>query len=701
MKPAEIPMLRLIIPFVTGIVIAVSFSIPWWILLFAIIVILFILAGFSFLPPSSRYKYNWISGFFLFLLFVAGGILRTEAAKQVRQKNQHLLQADFIEGVVTDFPVERTKTYRCRVKVSTYHEKDKFQKPAQAYILLYLYKGDNMSCLIPGQRIWINSRITSIPYYHNPGEFNYRRFMLDQGVYGQVFAYKNQWGIVKGEKQVTLTGLAAGIRHSIVEKLKESGFNDRELAVAAALMAGERSLLDPQTKQVFSQSGAMHVLAISGLHVGILYYILYTLLAFLERSKYGRILRITVVILVIWTYALVTGLSPSVVRASAMFSFFLFGDLIRQKSNSMNILASSAFLILLIHPFLIRSAGFQLSYLAVTGIIIFYHPVRMWGITGFIVWDKIWSLIAVSLAAQIGTAPLSIFYFHQFPVWFVFTNLLVIPLVTLIIYGFILWIITIPIAGLAGIMTTVLKFLISLLLKSVTLIQTLPVSVIPGLYPQPLMVLFLYGLIASAFLFLIYRRALSFLIVQGALLGMAVIILTDLSSPTRYFTVFNIPRKSVIGFTGGNKSVIFDLSSPRLSDAEMSYYLGLSAQTGKSFFITDWFTFTLQSFPAGLPDGFFIKKGFFCIADIKGYFFDSCRPPLLRHLNECPELNYVVFSNNRWWNLPALLDCISCRNVILDATVPGYAARHINRICREAGINVYDVKQRGAFMVAI
>lgn len=215
--------------------------------------------------------------------------------------------------------------------------------------------------------------------------------------------------------------------------------NGEELAIASALVLGDKSLLNKQTKSSFSEAGAMHVLAVSGLHVGLVYLLLNFLLKPLERVRFGGVFKCLLMVSIIGIYAGITGFSPSVSRAAFMFALLAVGRLINRRASIYNILAVSAFVLLLINPLWLYSVSFQLSYVAIVGIV-FIHPLLNELITPeFKIYRYVWDLICLSIAAQLATFPLALYYFGLFPTWFLPTNLIVVPAAFLeLIGGFVL-----------------------------------------------------------------------------------------------------------------------------------------------------------------------------------------------------------------------------------------------------------------------
>jgi competence protein ComEC len=208
----------------------------------------------------------------------------------------------------------------------------------------------------------------------------------------------------------------------------------QEFAVAAALLLGYVEEVDSELIRDYSATGAMHILSVSGMHVGVIFLVLEMLLGFLRKFPKGMLVKTVLIIAFIWFYALLTGLSPAVMRASVMITLVVVGKAMKRQPDLLNIVAASCLFLLLYDPRLLMDVGFQLSYLAVIGIILLYKPIYDAYVTSRLLPDKVWSLVAVSLAAQLSTLPLTLYYFHQFPNYFLATNILVVPLSTLVIY---------------------------------------------------------------------------------------------------------------------------------------------------------------------------------------------------------------------------------------------------------------------------
>jgi competence protein ComEC len=268
--------------------------------------------------------------------------------------------------------------------------------------------------------------IDSISGPLNPHQFNYRQFMARQGIHFQMRAAGHEVVVLSGT--ATLWGLAANIRDRITQKLAAAGFKDDELAVVQALFLGDRTGISTATYDAYKDAGAVHILALSGLHIGILLYLINFLLGPLRMFPWGQTVKLVLSVMLLWAFAFLAGLSPSIIRACTMFSFVAYALYLNRPRNNFNILALSVlFILLFIDPNLIFQVGFQMSYAAVVAIVGLYPLFqRLWFPKNRVL-RYVWQLFTVSIAAQLGVLPISLFYFHQFPALFFVSNLILIP----------------------------------------------------------------------------------------------------------------------------------------------------------------------------------------------------------------------------------------------------------------------------------
>lgn len=312
------------------------------------------------------------------------------------------------------------KRYIARVEVL-----DRFNSGGR---ILCRVKPDAISDTIQADdELWVRAPLTGINPPKNPYQFNYKKYLGHLGITHQLELSKSNFIIAKRQPG-SISGWAARARQDIIERLDEMSFGTSELAVIKALVLGYRKDIDDNVHRNYKEAGALHILAVSGLHVGVVLLFLQYVLKPLERIRGGKSLKLVLCVLLLWGFAFLAGFSASVVRAVTMFSFMAYALYLNRPGNSFNILALSMFFILLvIDPLLLFQVGFQLSYAAVFSILWVYPKLMNYWMPKQAILKKAWQLFAVGLAAQVGVLPLSLYYFHQFPGLFFLSNLIVVP----------------------------------------------------------------------------------------------------------------------------------------------------------------------------------------------------------------------------------------------------------------------------------
>jgi len=294
-------------------------------------------------------------------------------------------------------------------------------------LLLNINKDSLHHSFIIGNRLQIQGSLYPNMAPKNPFQFDYGTYLKNKQIYGQLYANATQIKVsYRIEKDVWY--YAAQIRNTIIDNLKKDGFNATELNVAVALLLGQQQDIDPEIIKDYQFAGAVHILSVSGLHIGFVLLFVTFILKPVPNNKRGSLLQLIVILCSLWLFGILAGLAPSVVRSVTMFSFVAIGQHLRRSVNMYHTLLVSILLILLVQPGFLFDVGFQLSYLALF-FILWFHPLlsRLWEPKNKIS-KYIRDILSVSFAAQIGTLPLSLYYFHQFPGLFFITNLVIIPL---------------------------------------------------------------------------------------------------------------------------------------------------------------------------------------------------------------------------------------------------------------------------------
>ena len=410
-----------------------------------------------------------------------------------------------------------------------------------------------------GDNILVSAGLSSIPAPMNPGEFDYKKYMARKGVHSQVFVDPGSFKILGSSNGLSAMGISLRIRENVRGQLEDYFLNIGERQIAMALIVGIKDYLDQDIKKAYAAAGATHVLAVSGLHVGILYLFMGFFTKRLRKARYGHVLFAVLNLMAIWLYAMVTGLSPSVFRASIMFSVLVLADTIGRDRNIFNSLGIAAFILLLIDPYSVFEVGFQLSFLAVLGIVYLFPIIynRLYFSNPML--DKLWGLTCVSIAAQISTAPLSLFYFHQFPTYFLLSNLVVIPA------SFVILIAGLPMVILGSLWSVIGKaigFLLSFWIRALNFliaqIQVLPISKLDWIYIEAWDVLALYGSIFFLIWSLQYRRMGAFISsgICWVILFASFAFRSVNTKENQELIVYEIPDASAVDILDGDRSVL-------------------------------------------------------------------------------------------------------------------------------------------------
>lgn len=369
-----------------------------------------------------------IAGFLAATSLISAGMLNVLRADESLY-GRHLTHQ---EGIVTAFRAvvqshgsERPRTTRYEVAIDHVFVGGQWLN-FSSKALVYVRKDTSQASYRYGDVLVIDDTPIRIGAPLNPGEFDMRKFQAYRQVYFQVVSSPGNVHRIGYAPTSQLTRCAITARLWAESVLVRHISSDRSRAVASAFVLGITDGLDTELMSAYAATGAMHVLSVSGLHVGIVYWLLLLLFKPFAPER-CRWLLLSTSLVVLWAYAFVTGISPSVLRAVVMFSFAAIARAWHHKINIYNILAATACLLLVYDPFMIMSVGFQLSFIAVLGIVAFQPMIyRMWEPNSRL-WDEIWKVCAVSIAAQLATLPLCLFYFHQFPNYFLLSNLFMVP----------------------------------------------------------------------------------------------------------------------------------------------------------------------------------------------------------------------------------------------------------------------------------
>ncbi len=504
------------------------------------------------------YQQQWLGGFLiLIILFITGYLLAAKSDDRKhpgffanQQSTQLLLQ-------INSEPKQSGAYIRFEglVKQRIYNQHN---YASTGKLMLIMPAGQHNSTLEYGDWLLIPANYTSIAPPYNPAEFNYKKYLANQNIYYQAFISPGKYQVVRKAAGNPAIAYALRLRRRLVNRLQKGISNTEAAAVASTLMLGYNAELNPDLVQAYAITGTLHVLSVSGAHVAFIYALISMGLSFLSHSKYSRWFKAIFTIALIWGYALLTGFSPAVCRAVIMLSFFITGKTFYRHTGAVNLLAASAFLLLLYQPLLLADVGFQLSYCAVFGLFV-VQPVLQRLIVIENKWlKKVWYLCSVSLAAQLATLPLSVFYFHQFPVYFLISNLLIIIPAELIIMLGGLYLLLYPFSFISAWLGIILKYVILITNKCLIYIEHLPYASRSGIWITPAEALVL-GVLVAALVIFAYRKkspALFAVVISTFILTLSAGFKDYKAYSSHEITFFNIRKHTGVLFRSGNTGIV-------------------------------------------------------------------------------------------------------------------------------------------------
>lgn len=433
MKALNFIVIKLTFFLITGTLVAHYFSFSLHQIVYAIVSLLILLCIALRLENRTLKKSIWF-GLLAYIFMITLGVFtyNTHYPKNFSEHYSNIKTFDLSNSDNICFKIQE------RLKPTKYHNKYVVEllKINDQYItgnvLLNIEKSQVPKQYSVDDILLIHSVFEDINSPLNPNQFNYKVYLEKQYIYHQLYTKQEHIFELPSKKQ-TIFGYADALRLKINNQLNAFDFKPEELAIINALILGQRQDMDSDIYTNYANAGAIHILAVSGLHVGIILMILNILLKPLEQLKRGHIFKIISILILLWSFAIVAGLSASVTRAVTMFSIVAIAMHLKRPTNIYNTLSISIFILLLVKPMFLFDVGFQMSYLAVFAIVSIQPLISKLWIPKWKLTNYFWQIFTVTIAAQLGVLPISLFYFHQFPGLFFVSNLAIIPFLGVIL----------------------------------------------------------------------------------------------------------------------------------------------------------------------------------------------------------------------------------------------------------------------------
>ncbi len=569
----EIPAVTLFVPFALGIVAALNLfpdrDINLVLIAFLITSLVFIILNIAY-RRLHLYKYQWVGGALMHLLLFLFGCISAINHREVNQKDHFSkAKAQYLGIRIGNEPVLKNGFLRFTANVEAAIDSSK--KLPVGGTLMVMLKDTSAKNLYYGDELLIPAKYSPVDPPFNPAEFNYKAYLAGKNIYYQEFLYPKQYAVVDQGNGNPLIYHSLRLRQQLIAKLKTNVRDTTALEVVSSLLLGYRAGLSEDVRDTYARTGALYVLSVSGSQVAIIYLLLSFALSFLERRKYGKLVRAVIIIAVLWYYALLTGFSMSVCRASLMVSLVVIGKTFSRYINSLNILAIAAFLLLIYDPFSIAEPGFQLSFIAVSGLILFQPMVYRWFRFKNKWADKLWALCSLSIAAQLIILPLCAFYFHQLPIYFLLSNLLIIVPAAVLMYTGILYLLLPQIPVISVSLAFILEKTAFVMTNGLALINRLPIGSINKVWITMPECLLLFIGILGLFFFSHYKKSWQLILCLSAclLLCSSVSIKRINQANTKSIAWLNLKKHTGIVFKNGNEAIV--LSDLKQTDRDYLY----------------------------------------------------------------------------------------------------------------------------------
>ena len=641
------------------------------------------------------YFWRWLPGimisFLLFSLSVYATILKREILREHYYASK---AAQALIVTINSEPKSTSGIIRFQVNVDQVARHGKFEQSCGSLLLaLKTGKLQNRSYQY-GDQLLIPYKVDEIDPPYNPFEFDYKNYLANQGIHFQSFLSDDQVKLLAHNKGNSIIAYALKLRKNLVRNLTNYISDKESAALASTLILGYKAELSQEVISAYSKTGTMHVLSVSGMHVLLVFSILQFMLRFLDRNAQLRVVKVVLILGLIWFYSLLTGFSSAVCRAALMCSIYIIGVTFNRKRNSYNTLAASALLLLIVNPYFLFDAGCQLSYMAVLGLI-YLHP-RIFHFLDIKnkIGREIWNCASVSIAAQVATIPLSLYYFHQFPLYFLVSNMLIALPVALIMYSGIAFLALLQFISylpekLLICIGDFLGSLIHCVNKSLMAIEGMPYSSLQffpyqGWFYIALFLTLILMIIAAQFR--LKKTAVASLMVAAVLFTYSSYQRIQLQEQQQLI-LYSLRKNRAISFVEGGLSFVLSDMEPKEKNYAFSVKPSIDAFAGGKF-ITP--TPNTRS-PVFYDDNFIVFHGWKML--LCNHRFAE------RNFAVVPEVEAVMLSGNPKIKLVQLKEKIKFSMLFADATNKDYRLKQWEEEAKALGIKLYVLKRKKHYSI--
>jgi competence protein ComEC len=682
------PFIRFLAPLMVGIVLQwycqFSLQIVWYAFAFSTLItfVSFLLSGFA------RFRLSVVTGLGIVIIFISLGTLLVRY-KDIRHDKNWLgniyHRGDLVLAVLKESPVEKQNSFKALASVVAVVGCNERER-VTGYVIIYFKKDTSLPPMDVGSPVIFRTELQEIKSSGNPGGFDYKRYSLFQGITHQVYLEAGHFIVLKENKESFPENFLVPIRRKVLSILRRYIAAEKERGLAEALLIGYKDDLDKNLVQSYTNTGVVHIIAISGMHLGLIYWLLVQVLKPFNKKKISKYFAPVIIITGLWLFSLVAGAQPSVLRSALMFTCIVLAKYLSRRTSIYNSLASSAFLLLCFNPYWLWDVGFQLSYAAVLSIVIFMKPVYNWFYIKNKGLDFVWKLNAVSIAAQLLTTPFSIFHFHQFPNYFLLTNFVAVPLSSIIVLGELFLCALSFLPFLASLVGKTLLWLIWIMNSYIERIESLPYSLWEGMQINVVQAgLLIIAVAAFGYWFLDKQRS-------GAWAGLFALLLFVAfrsasfwqASQQKKFIVYNVPREQAIDVIDGRDYFFIGDSDLLANDLVTNFHV-------KPCRIMH------RVHPRDQLPGFLREKSYLQLGTKRILLLN--RNIVLDSSPTRIPIDLLVISGHSKISLSGVSKIFTIGRVVFDSSVPTRKMKYWKKDCNSLRIPYYDVSEKGAFVM--
>ncbi|MFY7900983.1 MAG: ComEC/Rec2 family competence protein [Chitinophagaceae bacterium] len=684
------PLLKILLAFITGIVCQYYCQFSFYLLCvftftFSIITVLSLLVSYR-----VAFMYRLLFGIALLAVVMGIGATTVYVNNGTHQKHsitQKYIPNSLVFVTVQEPLVEKQNSYKAIATINAIKNEENEWEQASGNLLLYFKKDSTQKYSVGyGNQLVIKANLTPIQNAGNPGGFNYKQYCAFQNIYYQTFLQSNNFIVTNTIQKKWFQEWLLNTRQKVLNIIESAIHEKNEQSVAEALLIGYRGNLDRDLVQAYSNTGIVHIIAISGLHLGMIYELLLFLFKPFQQQKWVVLIKPICILIVIWLFTLLAGAVPSILRSAVMFTCIVIGDVFGKRTNIYNMIAASALLILLIQPYSLWDVGFQLSYAAVLSIVLFSKKIEQLFYFENKLLQLFSTLLSVTIAAQIFTMPILLYHFHQLPTLFLFTNILAVPLSTIVLYLLLLLVVFGSIfQSLVIYLGWVIDKILWVMNDFVVAINELPFAVIGGIQINLFQVVILFVAIAC-FALWIHQKKPSILVYALAcctvFLGIRFLNFMQVKHQQK-LVVYNVPKHLAVDLIAGRD------------------YLFL----GDTVLLRDGFLRNFHLQPSRVKhrlngvlnaNNYFIKNHLLVYKNNRILIL-SGKPIATKPLTKKIDVDVIIFTQNPTLYVKEVAAIFNCKQYVFDASNSFKKISYWKKDAIELQLPCHVVSEQGAF----